>query len=474
MKTENLNFTLNWQSKRKNFIEGLDESNFKFPFYNIIIKNTEDLIINEFNNLSNHIPEMESILHGNHDGYVCPKLIIRPSNSVCSTEFKYNFENNYKRYKELNNKIGFYKNLNIKIDYHENDSEDFLVNVQYKEIEDIEKNKLFQKVYRSTDYFSVKLFLDKEYIKEKQIHSLLIISEASNREFKNKKLKNLFIENIEDKYLDINDKYVSLTVPFIESNIVEFTENINIKIVCLNSPQSDMYNFLNSRENQENINIFLEEFFPNQFFDIGKIYKQNTNNEMILYYQNYLYLFNQESLNSNSEQSDRVIGETKFNKYFPLLNKDQNNRTICLSDDLNTDNIRDNNFDLSLGYLGYYGKNINEIEDVAIDLDYFQQKNVLSAKILEIEENQDQCSLYMEFITNLYSNERLFIESNQNLKYIEKYKTLIEDKEYITLLFKYTYSLENTNQYLTENSSTLKNQIIADKDLINFSAKLIL
>ena len=177
-----------------------------------------------------------------------------------------------------------------------------------------------------------------------------------------------------------------------------------------------MYNFLNSRENQENINIFLEEFFPNQFFDIGKIYKQNTNNEMILYYQNYLYLFNQESLNSNSEQSDRVIGETKFNKYFPLLNKDQNNRTICLSDDLNTDNIRDNNFDLSLGYLGYYGKNINEIEDVAIDLDYFQQKNVLSAKILEIEENQDQCSLYMEFITNLYSNERLFIESNQNLK----------------------------------------------------------
>lgn len=474
MKTENLNFNLSWQSKRKNFIEGLEESNLEFPSYNIIIKNTENLIIDEFYNLSNHIPEMENIWHGARDGYVCPRLTVRPSNSICSTEFKYNFENNYKKYKELNNKLGFYKNLNIKIDYNQNENEDFFVNVEYKELDLLEKNKIFQKIYRSTDYLSVKLSLDKEYIKEEQIYSLLIISQASNRDFKNKKLRNLFIENIEDKYLDINDKYVLLTIPFIESNIVEFTENINIKIVCLNSLQSEMYKFLTSKESEENINIFLQEFFPNQYFDIGKIYKQNTNNEMILYYQNYIYLFNKDSLESNAEKDERLINGTRFNVYFPLLNKNQNNKTICLSDDLNTDDIRDNNFDIPLGYLGYYGKNINEVEDVVIDLDYFQQKNILSARIANIEENENICSLYIEFITNLYSNERLFIESNQNLKYIKKYKTLIENKEYITFLFKYSYPLQNINDYLVENISISKNQIIADKDLINFSAKLIL
>jgi hypothetical protein len=374
----------------------------------------------------------------------------------------------------LNNKLGFFKKIKATIDYNDATAQDFDVDVEYDEINEIDKNKLFEKIYRSSDYFSIKMFLNKNYIEEKEINSLLIISEASNKNIKNKKLQNLFIQDIKEKYLDINNKSVLLTVPFVESDIVEVTENININIICLNKLQSDMYAMLCEKEPQDDINIFLKEFFPNQTFNIGKIYKQSTNNETVIFYQNYLYLFNNESLNSNSLTSDLSINDMVFNSYFPLLNKDQADKTICLSNDLNTDDVLDNNYNLQKGYLGFYGKDLTSYEDVAIDLDYLQNQGVFQAKIIEIEENSDTCNIYIEFITTFYNNEKFYIETSNNLKYSEKYKTSIDDKDYITLLFKYSYALQDLNEYLGENASINKSQIISDKDLINFSAKLIL
>ena len=474
MKTKNLNFNITWESKRKNFIENLDEFNFQFPTYNVIIKNEEDLLINKFNNLSNYIPKTERIWNSQDTGYLCPHLEVRMSNSIASTEFTYEFYNNYIKYKELNNKLGFFKKIKATIDYNDATAQDFDVDVEYDEINEIDKNKLFEKIYRSSDYFSIKMFLNKNYIEEKEINSLLIISEASNKNIKNKKLQNLFIQDIKEKYLDINNKSVLLTVPFVESDIVEVTENININIICLNKLQSDMYAMLCEKEPQDDINIFLKEFFPNQTFNIGKIYKQSTNNETVIFYQNYLYLFNNESLNSNSLTSDLSINDMVFNSYFPLLNKDQADKTICLSNDLNTDDVLDNNYNLQKGYLGFYGKDLTSYEDVAIDLDYLQNQGVFQAKIIEIEENSDTCNIYIEFITTFYNNEKFYIETSNNLKYSEKYKTSIDDKDYITLLFKYSYALQDLNEYLGENASINKSQIISDKDLINFSAKLIL
>lgn len=474
MKTKNLNFNLTWDSKRKHFIEDLDEFNFQFPTYDIIIKNENDIIINNFNDLCNYSPQLETIINGPDTGYVCPSVEVRVSSSTASTEFKYDFLNNYTKYKELNNKLGFFKKIKITIDYKNDDSNDFSIDAEYDEIEDINKNKLFQKIYRSNDYLSLKLLLDKYYIQEKEIYSLLITSEASNKNIKNKKLKNLFIENIEEKYLDINDKSVLLTVPFIENEIVEITENLNIKIICLNKLQSDMYSLFNEKESQDDINVFFEEFFPNQFFNIGKVYKQSVNNETVIFYQNYLYLFNNQSLNSNSLTSDILINDITFKNYFPLLNKDKSNKTICLSNDLNTDDVIDNNYNLEKEYLGFYNKDLNFYEDVSIDLDYLQNQGLLQAKIIEIEENKDTCNIYIEFITTFYNNEKFYIETSNNLKYTEKYKTNIEGKDYITLLFKYSYDLQNLNEYLSENPAINKSQIISDKDLINFSAKLIL
>jgi hypothetical protein len=455
-------------------MENLDESNIQFPPYDIIITDDKNLLINKFIGLSNYVPQLETIFYDHSDGYVCPTIQTRISSSVASTEFKYDFLNNYIKYKELNNKIGFFKKIKITVDYQNSDSEDFFTDVEYDEINQIDKNKLFKKIYRSNDYVSLKIILDKNYIQEKEIHSLLIATEISNKNIKHKKLQNLFIEDIKERYLDINNTSVMLTIPFIETDLVEITENLNIKVICLNKLQSDMYTLLLEKESQEDINIFLEEFFPNQFFNIGKIYKQSVNNETLIFYQSYLYLFNNQSLNSNSLTSDLSINDMIFNSYFPLLNKDQANKTICLSNDLNTDDVLDNNYNLQKGYLGFYGKDSTSYEDIAIDLDYLQNQGVLQAKIIEVEENGNTCNIYIEFITTFYNNEKFYIETSNNLKYSEKYKTNIDSKDYITLLFKYSYNLQNLNEFLNENPSISKLQIISDKDLINFSAKLIL
>ena len=50
---------------------------------------------------------------------------------------------------------------------------------------------------------------------------------------KNKTLTNLFTERVEEKWLDVNDSTALLTIPFIESDIVEISENLSNDI-CQN------------------------------------------------------------------------------------------------------------------------------------------------------------------------------------------------------------------------------------------------
>jgi hypothetical protein len=471
MKINNLNLTLEWDTLRN--IPHYIEISQEFPSYNIAIKDKNDNLIEKYFNVKNNEPVLEK--KSKKIGRI-PKIkyFVNLSKNQIKSSFKYNFENNYNKFKELNNKLGFFKELLFSIDYNNDNKEDFNVSVEYEEIEDLNKNILFNKIYRSSDYVSIKLLINKEYFNEKNIHSFLVLSEVSNKVLKNKKLNNLFVENVKEKWLDVNESTTLLTVPFIETDIVEISENLNIKVIPLNYFQSELYNFLKSKESQEDINNLYEEYFINQTFNIGKIYKQSINNETVIFYQNYLYLFNNESLNSNSLTSDLTINDMVFNTYFPLLNKDQANKTICLSNDLNTDDVLDNNYNLQKGYLGFYGADLTSYEDVAIDIDYLQNQGVLQAKIIEIEENGNTCNIYIEYITTFYNNEKFYIETSNNLKYTEKYKTNIDGKDYITLLFKYSYDLQNLNEFLNENPSLNKSQIISDKDLINFSAKLIL
>ena len=470
MKINNFNLTFEWDTLRPipDYF-GIYEH---FPSYDVIIKNGEDELVQEFKNVEDYEPYID---HTARKIPGCPKIKFYSSVSKNKAKniFKYNFINNFLKYKELKNKLGFFKKLKFQIKYN-NSINNFEKEIEYDEIENLNKNILFNKIYRSSDYMSAKMLINKNYFDEKNIHSFLILSQVSNKILKNKKLNNLFVENVKEKWLDVSNSITLLTIPFIETDIVEISENLNIKIIPLNYFQSEVYKFLiEQNEKQEDINNLYEDFFPNQVFDIGKIYKQASNNETVAFYQNYIYLFNTDSIETNSLQTDLTINDMVFNKYLPLLNKGQENKTVCLSDDLNTDNVLDNSYNLQKDYLGYYDKNLIDYEDIAMDVDYLQNQGIRSAKILEIEELPDTCNIYIEFITSFYNNEKFYIETSNNLKFYEKYKTTIEDKEYITLLFKYSYNLEYLNQYLSQNLNINKNQIIAEKDLINFSAKLI-
>jgi hypothetical protein len=475
MKIQNLDITLEWLtvSELSNIYDfDLEKA---LPSYNITIKDeNENILYNQINSNT-----YESIFERRleiNDTIYCrkPKLIAGFNKNSKKSIFKYNFFDNYKKYKEIKNKIGFFKKLVFYVDYNNDQKTDFIEHAEFQEIEDLNKNTLFNKIYRSSDYLSIKMLINKEYFNVKNIYSFLILAEASNKIIKNKKLSNLFTENMDKQWLDVNDKTALLTVPFTESDIVEMSENINIKIIPLNFVQTEIYKFLRQFESEIDINNLYEEYFPNQCFNIGKIYKQAVNNEMMIFYQNYIYLFNKNSLETNALHTELNINDTNFSKYFPLLNKDEINKTICLSDDMNTDDVIDNLYNLQRDHLGYYDKNFTNYEDVAIDLDYLQNQGIKSVKILEIEELNDICNIYIEFITSFYSNENFYIETSNNLKFYEKYKTSINNQEYITFLFKYSYDLQSLNQYLSQNTGINKNQIISEKDLINFSAKLIL
>jgi hypothetical protein len=117
----------------------------------------------------------------------------------------------------------------------------------------------------------------------------LIFPEASNKITKNQKLKNLFVEDLSSKWLDMNSTVALLTVPFIESEIVEISENINIKILPLTKWQTQMYSFLIKKEDENEVNKFLFELLDKQIINIGKIYKQSINYETVIFYQNYIY-----------------------------------------------------------------------------------------------------------------------------------------------------------------------------------------
>jgi hypothetical protein len=477
MKVKNLNITLEWNTINSlyNFTESNTDIEAKFPSHDVTVRNENGTILFKKLNSNEYINIIERNFDDNGpEPCMKTKLNVGVSKSTVKSIFKYNFSDNYLKYKELNNKIGFFKKLLFSVDYDNDGKADFTEEAEYAEIENLNKNALFNKIYRSSDYLTLKLIINKEYFKEKEIYSLLVLSEASNKLVKNKKLTSLFTKEVEKKWLDVNESTGLLTIPFIESDIVEISENLNIKIIPMNYLQSEMYDFLKSKESQNDIDDLYEGYFYNQMFNIGKIYKQSVNNETVAFYQNYLYLFNNQSLNLNSLTSNLLINDMTFNSYFPLLNKDQTNKTICLSNDLNTDDVLDNNYNLQKGYLGFYGKDSSSYEDIAIDLDYLQNQGILQAKIIEIEENSDTYNIYIEFITTFCNDEKFYIETSSNLKYTEKYKTNIDNKDYITLLFKYSYDSQSLNEYLNENASINKSQIISDKDLINFSAKLIL
>jgi hypothetical protein len=270
MKIKNLNITLEWNTIRN--IPSFVEVNAEFPSYNIkAISNNE--IIYHVNNLKEYIPihELEYKIINNSKK---PKLISGYSKNKVSSKYIFDFSHNYAHFSQKYNKIGYHKNVILEVDYNNDGKGDFQIEAQYDEIEGLDKDMLFSKIYRSSDYINVKLLIHKKYFMEKEIYSFLIsgtINNPLNNEIIDYPLNNLFTENVVQKWLDVNQETALLTIPFIESDLVEISNNLKIKIIPLNKLQSDMYLFFKDKYFQDEIVNFYTEFFPQQILDVGEI-----------------------------------------------------------------------------------------------------------------------------------------------------------------------------------------------------------
>jgi hypothetical protein len=467
MKIKDLNTTVKWETIRSNF----EALNIKLPFpsYNILIKH-EDTIIEKLSGLRDYTYTQDQYF-ANSIEYKKPKYFSEESKNRIESQYTFHFIKNYKIYKEKFNKLGFFKKLKFIIDYNNTDEVDYEYDLEYPELENIDNSLLFNKIYRSNDHLSIKLLINKKYFQDQNIDSLLIISDLPDV---NKQLKNILAKDINQQWLDVNEENSLLTVPFIENTIVEITENIDVKILPLNYVQTQIYNFLKQQEKEKDINSMFLEFFSNQLFNVGKIYKLPANMETLIVYQNYLYLFNKDSLKSNS-LSNININKVLFNKYYPILNKDELSKaTISISSNPENFDNTSNRFNLLEDNIGFYNKELTEYKDIVKNLQYFQSKGVKECSIINLSEKEIDCDLYIEFVTDFYENENFYIENSNNIELYQKYTKNILGKEYITFLFKYTYNLSPVDQYLLNHNKTNRSQIILGKDLINFSAKLII
>ena len=115
MKINNFDFNIEWFSSR--ILPDSVEIQSDFPSYNITIKDEKNNLIEQINNIN----DFEKILQvsSRKVSLKTPKIKYRvdfEKNKVKNT-FKYNFERNFNKYKEINNKIGFYKKFQFDIYY---------------------------------------------------------------------------------------------------------------------------------------------------------------------------------------------------------------------------------------------------------------------------------------------------------------------------------------------------------------------
>ena len=229
MKFKNLDITLEWTTI-SNLTNSLDfDSDKTLPSYNLSIEDDNGNMLIKKVNLRDYFSFVERYYAPIDPDYcIKPKLIVGVSKNAKKSIFKYHFDQNYLNYKEKQGKIGFSKKIFINVDYNNDGKADFTEEIEYAELEDLNKTLLFNKIYRSSDYVSLKFLINKTYFEEKEIYSFLIFSRVSNKFIKNKEITPLFVENIQDKWLDMNKNNVLLTVPFIDTDIVEISENLNI------------------------------------------------------------------------------------------------------------------------------------------------------------------------------------------------------------------------------------------------------
>jgi hypothetical protein len=337
---------------------------------------------------------------------------------------------------------------------------------------------MFIDILKSSDNFGIKLILNSEKIKENNINGFYIIP----YKYKNNqkiKLEQIFVSNIQERWLDNNQNIKILTLPI--NDLILDEEIIEIEIFYFTKDQIDFVNFFKTKMSNLEFNDFLIENFTNQLYKPGLIFKENSSNQVVGLYQGIIYLLNNESYQKLSwPETDISLLNTEFKKYFVESNKDKPDYTLSIENEISVSNaipiINTDITELMIpdNLLGYYLSNNNNLiyKDLKSDLSYFKNTNINNISIIEVTENENKTSIYLECVTPFSNADEIYIETNTtNLFFMQKYFKKINDQNYVTFLLNYEYDNGLTREYL-ENNSINKNRLIQGKRNISFNIKL--
>jgi hypothetical protein len=455
--------------------DGIDYDSLIKP-YTIQILNENEELLREYNNFKDGTKNTSLI----HVAIQKPPALRRCYmfantrkiyNKIVDTmtyEFTFPFEENVKSYIEKNNKLGYFKNLKIKVISEDNDeSNDVLINVSYSEIILNNITDIFMKIYRNIENTGIKLKFNKNNFLNNNIESILI--EPLDNDSK-EKFKCIFIDKIKEKWLSIIQNESSISIPFPNNYTIKNDSQFSFKLYYLNQAQSDMLNvFKNINDSDEAILQLISENFSKQSFDL--IDTPSEEEEYKVFYQNFLYLFNNESYNNISWPSDfTLINGIKYKKYFPLAKDNLNNETYLINRIINPESsaitvIQDEN--ISNDTVGFKYKDLNNninYNDISSDLTYQKNTNIKSIEIKTVLEENGLTSIFLEVITNFIDTSSFkILNISNNLSFVQRSFTNIDNKNYVTLLFKLNYDYINDSF-----TDLLKSQLLFNKEFISF------
>lgn len=470
--TKEKDITIEWQSQRQLPIEVFREKLYAgFPSFNVEILDENNNVLHIYEN----IPSSENFGVISKSSVEARREIIQRNpgflwanprkkeeffrnKDIVKNSFTFPIEENVRIFENINGFAGYYKNLYIKITHNDSFQISYICSVSYENVDiNVLKNSL-SKIYRSSDNLSLKLKLNPDLYLQSNCKSLLILTKVSN----NLELKPILIEDIQNKWLNTIDTSKIITIPFEETEIVETSDILNVEIIPIENHKN--YIIKNLINNPIGLNNFLQKFtnekiIPNNLYKNGIMLEATS-------FQGYTYLFSDESyVNIAWPENIISINNIQFNKYFTKA-KDLNDlETICLNNPID---IETNLVDISLNQnitetIGYFNQDKSKFYDIKADLPYFKYKNIKSIKVKNLQKQNSEITMFLEFVTSLTEKDDILINNiSSNLNFVQKYYQLIDGINYLSLMF--------SIKYQANDNENLKN-IIYDKQMINFSFK---
>lgn len=402
--------------------------------------------------------------------FASPKKIASKVVEAMTYRFAFPFQENIDLYYQKNNKEGFFDSLKIHVISEDgDDTNDVEITTDYAKINPININNILKKVFKNIEGTALKLKFNKDEYLKNEVQAVLLVPQTES--IKNN-FKYIFIDDIENKWISVLNDESSLTVPFPNLYTLNNQEAIAFDIYLLNKCQKEMfYNFKDKPIDENEKILVFTNYLTEQKISLASI--NDETQEIRASYQNFFYLFNEESFNNIAwPTQSTLINGINYLKYFPLKSDELNNNTYLINilPKIETSAIATTN-SLNNPALGYKSTDLEGIiNDNFIEQD-LASSNHLNIKTIEIKNvinENNEVSMYIEVVTNFINklNFKLLNMSN-NLFFIDKYYTGQDDVNYLTFLFKVKYT------YINNTENLLKKQLIQDRIFINFDFEII-